>query len=117
MRALLDVDVLLELGNGAVEPLELGTELAALPECPGQAFGRRGEAGVVLVELPSEIGFESACLGECLLGLGLGACRRVERSGGGSLFAPARRRAPPQWRRPLRHRCATRSGRTGRRRG
>ena len=102
---------------GAVETLELGLQLAALPEHAGEALGRGGEAGVVLVEpafermlvlaRPVERG---AAVGERLLG-----GRRKCRLGGGraltGLVERGRRRTA---RRP--HRLASRSAPSGRRR-
>ncbi len=101
----LALDVRRELRNRTIEPLELGFELATLPQSPGKALGRGGEPAVVLIELTYESGFmvagvhvALARLGKCHLGR-----RETRRSVGRTVLGidergrrgAARRRADP----------------------
>ena len=93
---LLTVDERRELLDRAVEVLAFGGCLASLTEHARQPFGRRGEPGVVLVELPGQVGFGLASGrlallrpaqrlfggGQCLCAL-LGALLGVGQRGGG----------------------------------
>ena len=55
MRSRSTPDVRGQLGDRALEALQLGLQLAPLAQRPGEPFGRSGEPGVVLIEPTGEL--------------------------------------------------------------